>query len=300
MNNIYTSFKIKHENQLDKKPILYKIFILHYTPKQHRTMKINFAILISFVLLNSISAQSDTRYLSSYFKFNPGSTEQIFANDVKFRKEPDTNSDVIDLLKIGTEIKIIEQSEQTQKFDGVESNWYKIEFNGKTGYVLGALISMRNLTTADNKNLYFQIKSDENDRIAIKIRHLLNETEYKEHIFNLIGYEFSVDLLANNGFQNVKNIIAINYLAEACGVEGGVSYIFWDGNDLKHIADLSSISEAGMFYYQEKFVFPNQPEGVNDKLVYEVERGTIEDEETNWVKTYKEKQEYGCTGTGPV
>lgn len=244
-----------------------------------------------------MSGQSDTRYLSSYFKFSPGSTEQIFANDVKFRKEPDTNSDVIDLLQIGTKIKIIEQSELTQEFDGIESNWYKIEFNGKTGYVLGALISMQNLTTADNKNLYFQIKSDENDRIAVKIRHILNETEYKENTFGLIGNEFSVDLLNNNGLLNVNNIIAINYLSEACGVEGGVSYIFWDGNDLKHIADLSSISEAGIFYYEETFVFPSQPQGINDKLVYEVERGTIEDEETNWVKTYKEKREYVWTGT---
>lgn len=244
-----------------------------------------------------MSGQSDTRYLSSYFKFIPGSTEQIFANDVKFRKEPDTNSDVIDLLKIGAKIKILEQSELTQEFDGIESNWYKIEFNGKTGYVLGALISMRNLTTTDNKNLYFQIKSDENGRITVKIRHKLNETEYKENTFFLIGNEFSVDLLNNKGLQNVKNIVAINYLSEACGVEGGVSYIFWDGSNLKHIADLSSISDAGIYYYQEKFIFPNQPEGVNGKLVYEVERGTIEDEETNWVKTYKEKREYAWTGT---
>lgn len=260
-------------------------------------MKINFAILISFLLLNSISAQSDTRYLSSYFKFSPGSTEQIFANDVKFRKEPDTNSEVIDLLKIGTEIKIIEQSEQRQKFDGVSSNWYKIEYNGNTGYVLGALISMRNLTTADNKTLYFQVKSDENDAIALKIRHTLNETEYEESIFNLIGNEFSVDVLHNPGLSNVKDIITINYFSESCGMEGGVSYIFWNGSNLKHIADLSSRSEAGQYYSHEKFIFPNQPEGVSDKVVYEVERGSMEHEETNWVKNYKEKREYTWTGT---
>lgn len=259
-------------------------------------MKIHLTFLISFLLLNSVSGQSDTRYLSSYFKFTPGSTEHIFANDVKFRKGPDTNSDVIGLLKIGSKIKIIEQSELTQEFDGIEYNWYEIDFNGKTGYVLGALISMRNLTTADNRNLYFQIKSDDDGRIAIKIRHKLNETEYKESTFGLIGNEFSIDLLNNNGLRNIKNIIAINYLSEACGVEGGVSYIFWDGSNLKHIANLSSISEAGMFYYEEKFVFPNQPEGVENKLVYEVERGTIEDEATNWVKTYKEKREYVWTG----
>src|SRR5690606_12327387 len=193
-------------------------------------MKIRIAFLITFFLLNSImSAQSDTRYLSSYFKFSHGSTEQIFANDVKFRKGPDTNSEVIGLLKIGEKIKIIEQTVLSQEFDGIQSNWYEIECNGKTGYVLGALISMRNLTTAYNKNLYLQIKSDENGRITIKIRHKLNETEHKENTFGLIGYEFSIDLLANNGLQNVKDIIAINYLAEACGVEGGVSYIFWDG-----------------------------------------------------------------------
>lgn len=276
------------------------MFIYINPVKYIYTMKIRLIFIISFFILNTISAQSETRYLSSYFKFSPGNTEQIFANDVKFRKGPDTNSDVIDLLKIGTRIKIIEQSELTQEFDGIESNWYKIEFNGKTGYVLGALISMRSLTTIDNKNLHFQIKSDENGRISVKIRHAFNETEYKENTFGLIGYEFSIDLLNNNGLQNVKNIIAINYLSEACGVEGGVSYIFWDGSNLKHIADLSSISEAGMFYYQEKFVFPNQPEGVKDKLVYEVERGTIEDEETNWVKTYKEKREYAWTGTEMV
>src|SRR5690606_752726 len=170
-------------------------------------MKIYLTVLFSFFILNSVSGQSDTRYLSSYFKFNPGSMEQIFANDVKFRKEPDTDSDVIDLLKIGTKIKIIEQSELTQEFDGIESNWYKIEFNRKQGYVLGALISMRNLTTADNKSLYFQIKGDENDRIALKIRHKLNESEYKENTFNLIGTEFSVDVLNDYGLQNVKSII---------------------------------------------------------------------------------------------
>ncbi|MBQ4822561.1 SH3 domain-containing protein [Aquimarina sp. MMG016] len=248
--------------------------------------------LFIFMINNciSFSQQNETRYISEHFSFKEGSTEYLFGNNVKLRSEPNTTSKAIDLLSIGSKIVILSKEEEFMQFEGLKSHWYKVNYKDKIGYILGALIASKKLSYND-VNFYFNIKKDA-ENLQIKIRNLQKGKNYIEANFNLIGREFEAKLSNNKGISEVSNIITIDYLSEACGIQGGKSYVFWDGTQFHHVADLSQISEAGIFYFSEEFIFPDEENGVPGKVYYVKEQGETIDETTGWTKTTIEKKEF--------
>lgn len=175
----------------------------------------------------------------------------------------------------------------------VTSNWYEVSYNGKKGFVLGALLSLHSFTR--NKNTFLFQLSNKNDQLWLKVR-VLNGTDFKEYSFNLIGKEFSLGLTNGRGLKNIENIIAVNYISEACGVEGGVSYLLWNGNILSKLADLSRIVDADQYSFDEKFIFPDDANGISNKIKYELEIEHLEDESTNWRISEKQEREYTWDG----
>ena len=84
----------------------------------------------------------------------------LFGDDVKFREAPDVDSKVLALLKIGAEVEIVEKTNETVLFNGINSPFYKIQYNGKSGYVLGGLISLEK-KESENTTYLFQYKKNE-------------------------------------------------------------------------------------------------------------------------------------------
>ncbi|SDY07155.1 SH3 domain-containing protein [Lutibacter oricola] len=252
-------------------------------------MKKIILILTLILTFQTIFSQSETRYVSRNFNFQSNQTEYLFADNVKFRENPNLDSKIIDLLSIDSQIKIIEKTEKTLDFDGVKSNWYKIKVDNKIGFVLGALISVYNLEV-ENTKFKFQIKSNEKNDIYLKVR-VISNNRFEQFEYKLIGEEFSIDLRDNQNLNNLDNMIIVDYLAEACGVENGKTYIFWNNEKLYHIADLSSMADGGMYSYSSYFIFPKSINGIKDKIIYKRETETMEDEETNWRKESIETRE---------
>lgn len=75
--------------------------------------------------------------------FSLGTAKIVCDTTVNFRSQPSTSSSVLASLKNGTTVNVT----------GVESNWYKVTYNGKTGYVHPDYISFsgtQSTTTADS------------------------------------------------------------------------------------------------------------------------------------------------------
>lgn len=245
-------------------------------------------ILIPFLALTVNLAFSQVRYHSPFTELKQGDY-YMFGNNVKLRKQPNSNSEVLDLLKIGTRIKIIEKSKEVLVYNGIKSPFYKVQHNEKTGYVLGNLISLEK-KESNNLKYVFTLKK-ETDTYFIIIRCIKNDFTFTEKQVKIATINFSIELLENNGIDGVKNILFINYLAEACGVDGGGIYFFETENDLKKVFEIYQMSEAGAFWVWEELVFPNEKDGVKGKILYKKETGQYKDEETNWIESNKTSRE---------
>lgn len=258
-------------------------------------------VFLLFITTLSFSQEDEnTKYLHSQYEFTTGNIEYLFADKVKFRTGPTLNSTVIKLLEIGTPIKIIEKTETQMHYQGINTPWYKIEVNGKNGYILGALISLNSHFT-NSKNALFlcQLKKNKEDNYIIKIRHFTKGQDYNEVELKQTGTGlFTFHLFNNKGVNNIENILMIDALAEACGVEGNITYYFWSNNKLTHIADLPNFAESGFFSTDQSFLFPNDPEGAENSIIHISKSVTYEDEESSEPKSEEIKSNsYKWTGT---
>lgn len=240
-------------------------------------------LIIIFILISKIGFGQEIKYLSENYEFKKGEIAYMFGNDVKLRDLPNTKSNVLSLLKIGEQIEIIEKSDSIMEFEGIESPWYKIKTNDKIGFVLGSLIS---LDKATNGNLTYLISLKKDGvKLFAKTRVFENEIEFKENISELMTSEFSIKANGNKGLKNIKSIFEIDYLAESCGVNGGGTYLFYDGENLIKAIDYTQVVDADAYWFIEEYFFPNDKNGKEDKIVYKKEVGETKEYETEWVET---------------
>ncbi|AUP80021.1 SH3 domain-containing protein [Flavivirga eckloniae] len=254
-------------------------------------------ILYPLFLIASFVFSQDTKYNSpyDYERLEEGAYYYLFGDNVKFRTEPNTDSEVIALLKIGTKIQIDYNTKETMMYNGLESPFYKIKYGDKTGYVLGGLISLEKRERGDSQ--FFFTYKKEGESYATIVRYF-NETtsEIVDTTVQLATSMFSIELYNNRGVSGVDNIVFINYLAEACGVNGGGIYLFQFDNKLKKVFDLSKVSEAGLFWTSEKLIFPKDEKGIEGKIVYQRETQNYLDENTNWTELERVSRELEWNG----
>ncbi|WJJ96595.1 SH3 domain-containing protein [Algibacter luteus] len=240
-------------------------------------------LLLIFLLIFKIGFGQDTKYLSENYEFKNGEIAYMFGNDVKLREQPNTESDVLLLLKIGEQIEIVEKSNSTMQFDGIESPWYKIKTKDKVGFVLGSLIS---LDKATNGNLTYLVSLKKDGlKLFAKTRVFENGLDFKENVSQLMTGEFSIKVTGNKGLENIINIFEIDYLAESCGVNGGGIYLFYDGNELIKAIDYTQVADADLYWFIEEYIFPNEKDGIKGKIVYISEIGETKEYETEWTES---------------
>lgn len=238
-------------------------------------------IILVFFSCNIVISQNSSQFeYDEEFKINQ--TVFLFGDNVKLRNEPSTDAKTISLLKIGTALKIIEVTDKTYLYNGIETPWYKVEYNDKQGYVVGGLISITEKKNNETRFL-FSFKMD-NSKLYVITRVLINKSsDYLENITEFKGdnYLFRIFLYDNLGIENVNNIIYFNYLPESCGANTGGFYLFLNDSGLYKVLDLTSSADIG-FWESENLIFPNNPKGEKDKILFLKEHGQYpEDIESN-------------------
>ena len=239
-------------------------------------------ILVVLLFISQIGFSQDIKYFSDNYEFKVGEIAYMFGNDVKLRAQPNTDADVLSLLKIGEQIEILEQSHSKMVFDGIESPWYKIKTADKIGFVLGSLISLDRVNYGDQ--IYLISLKKEEHVLSLKTRVLSDDLEFKENVSQIAPGSFSVNVTGNKGLENIQNIFEIDYLSESCGVNGGGIYLFYDGNDLIKAIDFTQVSDAGIYWFIEEYIFPTDKDGVKGKILYKSELGETQENETDWTE----------------
>lgn len=221
--------------------------------------------------------------------FSPGQVVYLFGDHVQLREAPTTESKVIKTLPIGMHLVVQEKHENSWRYKGVDHHFYKVDYKGTEGYVLGGLLALEKKTIDDVEHLFGRSRTGDEDYLLI--RSLRQDGSFTEKSTRLGNGQFYLTDLGPKGLSNVESILLVDYVAEACGVEGGGIYLFQQEGQLHQVARLSQVSEAGAYYLWEEFIFPDDEHGVAGKIRYKKEVGEFLDEAASWKKTSVETKE---------
>jgi hypothetical protein len=246
--------------------------------------KINSLLLLFFVLI-PMAVLGQYGSSTAFTTFEPGKDYAVFGDKVKMRSGPGTAHPVIKIIKIGEKVNIVETTAEFMEYNGINTPWYKIKYRDQVGFVLGGLIAIKSFEE-DNFTILSSLKQKEDYQSKIVLRILKDSNSYKEFTFDLVGDNFNITLLNSKGLKSITKLLEINYNAQSCGAEGGVSYFYFDGDSISHLATLHSVSEAGIFSTSESFIFPDDEGGIVDKIIYKKSIEEVQDEKSQWhVKT---------------
>lgn len=80
-------------------------------------------------------------------------TGTINTTTVRMRREANTSSDVLQLVGLGTEVEVL----------GEENGWYRVEYNGLTGYISSEYIDVEGEVSSSNEETPNTIETNDTD-----------------------------------------------------------------------------------------------------------------------------------------
>ncbi|MCR9171583.1 MAG: SH3 domain-containing protein [bacterium] len=244
-------------------------------------------ILFAFALVANLSFSQyeyeGNRVVGPWYEFEAGSTEILYGDQVVLRKKPTADAKALDTLAIGTNLTIIEKTDEPITVNGKESVWYKVKTAGRTGYVAGGLIALD--SREFNGGTYMIIVAEANEQFKFRVRYLKDGDFYGKE--GNLGYSSFV-LRVNNGrgVEGVESMLVIDLLAEACGMDGGKTYLFNDGERLHNAIHCAEVGDGG-YWFSEKLIFPDEREW-GTHIDYEREVGEPMNEEYTWYQSQKD------------
>lgn len=263
-------------------------------------------LLLFFCIIISVSHLSARSSLYEYGEFKANSTTYLFGDNVNIRSAASTTARVADKLPIGTELKIVEKSGETLVLNGIMSNWYKVSYsNGKTGYVWGGLLSIAYGTNGRTLLLTGITKIGPGVKAEcrmVKANKLITSLEFDPHFFDIqegqvYGYSVKSSVHDSRGLKKLEGILEINCMYEACGYPHGSIWIGFTENSLHYLVTDSSVSEAGLFSYSEKIVFPDDENGQKGKILKQTLTQEYDEKKEDYVTTDQKTEIYEWDGT---
>lgn len=131
---------------------------------------------VSNTTSNTSSNTTNTTNSSSVNK-----TATITVETAKVREEASTTSNVLGFLDYGDEITLLEQS----------GDWYKINFNGKTGYIKNTLLKISD-EAVSSRSLAEERKESENETEKEVIDSTTSSSEVVNYAKQYLGYPYIV------------------------------------------------------------------------------------------------------------
>lgn len=239
-----------------------------------------------------------------------GDQAYVFADVAYIRDYPSTSGKLVDSLQHGSIVKIISEGYNQSTIRGFEAPWHKVEYsvNGKnkTGFIWLGLLALSKET--NNKGEQFLIGFLKRSKDPMSLEYLV-EIKAFDNNSNLIARSYypatlggqtyvESKVLPNMGLENLQSIHRIGFLGEACGISSNHYYFGWNGQEMIPMLDKSSVSDAGVFYYNETILFPSEHKLDNVTIIKDIEEGEVIDDEAEVLqyKVKKERKEYRWDG----
>jgi len=239
----------------------------------------------------------------NYWRLSEGDSAFVFVDKAYIRAEPSLKSKLLDSLSTGTLVIIKSPGYNSSTIKGFEAPWhkitYKIDNQQKSGFIWIGLLALGRHVDA-NRNQYIHgfekyIPETNDDpgyyicdiKLLDKSGNLISKYTFKPQLFDQ-RYTQS-KLLTGMGLDGIQHIYRIMFSGEACGVPTNYYYTGWDGNRFIEMPMRYTVSDAGVFYYEEKMLFPSE-HNIEPNVIYkEIEEGEVIDPDANDYK-YKNKR----------
>ncbi|MEZ4917519.1 MAG: SH3 domain-containing protein [Saprospiraceae bacterium] len=262
-----------------------------------------FAVML-FAQLTLPAQEWDEYSISEMETYQAGLKTQIFGDLCNVRNAPNAQGSIVAKLAIGTPVTILESSEESSTYNGWTARWSKIQFqqDGKTmsGYIWNGLLSPLAHQTNGVSFVYNVVKAEtkkneygyDNSTHTVEVRAVRNGKVQSKAQFELQitpGSSTEMQLVDNPGLAPYQNAFRISIYFPACGYANYTLTCLWDGNQLTALPILSGASDAGVFWEDEVFIFPNEKNGIPGKLVYQYElsQGMEEEGELDYKKSMR-------------
>lgn len=230
------------------------------------------------------------------YQASKGNKALVFVNNAYIRSEPTSKSSLIDSIPLGTTVEFVDDDGlNPTSLRGMYLPWHKIQYQSenksKTGYIWLGLLSLNQTVDSLSGNTFiygFDWKSQENDNPYYWV-----EAKVLDKHKSLIGQQSfayypgdqsycSAELTAGMGIPNALNTYSIRFNAEACGIATETYNLSWNGTKFTTLPKTTSVSDAGVFYYDENLIYPNNHRLGNQIILKQCEEGEAENyEETD-------------------
>ncbi|WP_085767341.1 SH3 domain-containing protein [Nonlabens spongiae] len=257
-------------------------------------MKFLKTLAVFLFMVTAVQSQPKTAHREGQ-SVQAGKSYFLYGNNVSLREAPDQEADKMAALAANEYIEVLEITDKTYFVYGKESPWIKVRAaGGLEGYLVSGLLALGSQNLADGSRLlYTRAISDEALYHQIKIRRIRNKKIYELGTYNLANASFDLKLHDSRGLKNVDHVIEIDFLAEACGEQGGRMYFTMnlDEEELLPLGTYSSVGDGGVFHSNENLIFPADSLGMDGMLIYEGEQGE-ENANTEEYRTVSKRKMY--------
>jgi len=259
-------------------------------------------------------AQENLKFDDSFNLWNVrcGQQATVFAAKAYVREQPNLKAAIVDSLSIGNIVTITSPPFKGNTIKNFYAPWHEITYaeNGikKIGFIWLGLLALGKLSASDGSQYIYGFErltenSDGQNLFSTGVKMLDAKGGFlAEHTypFTYSGQTFAQSkLLPAMGLQNVKQILRMEFLGEACGIPSEYYYMAWTGKQLIDLPSRYSVADAGIYYYDEKMLFPSE-HGKNNQIIYKyIEEGEALDDhaENANFKITKKQEEFQWSGT---
>jgi len=265
-------------------------------------------IILIFLCLGSLALHAQTQpaayALANEYNLwgkSVGDEAHVFADIAYIRDSPTLNGKVIDSLTVGTPVTIRSVGYNEMLIKDFYAPWHKVEYhaNGKLkqGFIWLGLIALNENRDKDGQlwlygfNKYPNRSKDEDylKLCEIKILNTENQCIGKTSFLVTLNEQSLTEskVLGNMGLEGLKSIYRIAFIGEACAVPSDYYYLGWTGSDFIRLPGKSTVSDAGVNYYEEKLLFPSEHQLDPNLIIRDAVQGEVIDENAEELK-YKE------------
>lgn len=251
--------------------------------------------LLLFCFISSLlKAQPYPQYFGPNIDFRSGDTVYTLQEQNDLKQKPTATATTMAVLGIAEQLIIDTTYREPYEAGYSKPLFYKVYYNGKRAYIHRNNIAMKGVEDPSTKlMLLFNLIENKDRNNTLLIKEVNNSTQKaREFKLPLFGDVFSVSLTDTKGLTVIRGLIIVDYLAEACGVDGGKTYYSWSTDSIRYIAHVSQVVDGGEYSLEEALVFPADSCGKAGAILFKSDSYELVEEETHWYRNIKTEKTY--------
>jgi hypothetical protein len=246
---------------------------------------------LTLIITKSFCYSQD--YLNPYNGFTKGDTVYAFADKIPMYSGPNTMSKLITEIRLNQVITIASEREQDFSIEYNSNEFIHVNLNGKKGFIQRKHLAAKQLIHTPSKTIMlFQFEIDSEHQYKLRYSEYCRNELVLTKALPMFSNACNVYLEDIHGLDSVTAFLVVDHFAEACGVNGGLDYYVWNPGELSVMATLFEVGDGGVYSLNERLIFPTDPEGLPDKVLFESVEENVYDEETEWVSTLNTRRVY--------